>query len=296
MRKTRLYYYYRLLRWKALHDRSPIGAAIKITQRCNLRCSHCAWEKKTDDALSFREWKKIIDSLYRKGVAVIAVEGGEPTLHPDARQIVSYIRKRGMYCILITNGTRDISHYNPDVFWISVDGMERTHDEIRGMGNFARVLRTIEANPERKMISLTSLSRRNVKDIEPLCSFLSTRLSGLMFNFTYPYGSIAEETLARRERIAAADVLIRLKERYPKLLNSTSYLESVGKEKRMHPWLLTTVSSEGREVQGCPVKQLEEEDCSRCDMGCCIELSKVFELRRDSIAFWNLNVGLPRFV
>jgi 2-iminoacetate synthase ThiH len=139
MRKNRFYYYYRLIKYRMLQDRSPIAAALKITQRCNLRCRHCAWEKKTENELSFEDWKRIIDSLYSKGVTVIAVEGGEPTLHPGVSDIV---------------------------------------------------------------------------DIEPFCEFFSPLLSGIMFNFVYPYGNIKEEALKRGERIATAEKLMKLKKSY----------------------------------------------------------------------------------
>ncbi len=296
IRKNRFYYYYRLIKWRVFGDRSPIGASLKITQRCNLRCSHCSWEKKGKNDLLLNDWKKIVDSLNRKGVMVIAVEGGEPALHPDLSEIVNHIKGKGIYCIVITNGTRDISEVNPDVFWLSIDGMEKSHDGIRGDGTFHKAMKTIMDNQGRKMISLTSLSRSNVNDIEPLCEYLSPHLTGLMFNFTYPYTNIKEETLGRDERRSAAERLIKLKEKYPKVLNSISYLESVGREKTAYPWLLTTVDCDGSHIHGCMIRHIEQEDCSACDMGCCSELSKAYELRRDTIKFWNKNFGLPRLL
>ena len=296
LRKNRFYYYYRLINWKFLGGRSPIGASLKITQRCNLRCLHCAWEKKRSDDRSFREWKVTIDDLYRQGVSVVAVEGGEPTLHPEATEIVEYVKRKGMYCIFITNGTRDISQIHPDVFWVSIDGMEEAHDRIRGSGTFTQVVQTIMRHRDRKILSLTTLSRSNINDIEPFCEFFSPILTGIMFNFVYPYRDIKEVALGNEERIATARRLIALKKRYPKLLNSVSYLHTVGREKKVYPWLLTTVTSDGRQIQGCMVKHVEEEDCSLCDMGCCSELSNAYLLRHDSIHFWSLNFGLPRLV
>lgn len=296
LRKHPIYYYYRLFKWKLLNDRSPIGASIKITQRCNLNCSHCSWEKKQYDELSYNEWKTVIDDLYRKGVSVIAVEGGEPTLYKDSSLIVEYIKKKGLFCIYVTNGTRDISYLHPDVFWISIDGMEKSHDAIRGKGMFNKVLETIEINKGKKMISLTSLSQTNVADIKSFCEFFSPRLYGLMFNFTYPYSKTEDKILNKEERKSVAEQLLELKNKYPNLINSASYLKEVGNKKGIYPWLLTTVTSDGTQVQGCMIRHMEKENCALCDMGCCAELSKIYELKRDSVKFWNLNVGLPRFI
>lgn len=294
MRKNRFYYYWRLVKWKILGDRSPIGASLKITQRCNLRCRHCAWEKNPENERSLPEWKATVDDLYRRGVSVIAIEGGEPTLHPDASDIVAYIREKGIYCIFITNGTGDISGIHPDVFWVSIDGVETSHDEIRGTGVFSRAIQTIQENRDRPVMTLTSLSRSNMHDAEPLCEFLSPLVKGIIFNFTYPYGDIHEEALDAGERRALAAELLSLKGRYPKLLNSDSYLKAVGMEKRFHPWLLITVTSDGNCMQGCMVRHIEAEDCGVCDMGCCAELSQVYALRPDAIRFWVQAFGLPR--
>lgn len=294
IRKNRFYYYYRLLKWRMLRDRSPISASLKITQRCNLRCIHCAWEKKYEDERSLAEWKSTIDNLYLQGVSVIAVEGGEPTLHAQASEIVSYVRRKGIYCIFITNGTRDISQIYPDVFWISIDGLEHSHDSIRGAGTFRKTIQTVTENRGRKIIALTSLSKSNMHDTEPLCEFLSPLLSGIIFNFTYPYVNIKERVLDSREKHALAKQLVNLKKTYRKLLNSDSYLQSVGREKTVHPWLLTTVASDGESIQGCMVRHIEPHNCSVCDMGCCAELSNAYALRSDSIHFWSRAFGLPR--
>jgi MoaA/NifB/PqqE/SkfB family radical SAM enzyme len=87
-RKGRWYYYQRQLKWNLLRDRSPIVAAIKITQRCNLHCTHCPWSNKITEDLPLAEWKVIIDNLYEKGVTAMVIEGGEPTLYNGIKEIV----------------------------------------------------------------------------------------------------------------------------------------------------------------------------------------------------------------
>jgi Fe-coproporphyrin III synthase len=112
--------------------------------------------------LSLQKWAEIIDDLYNQGVSVLVIEGGEPTLYPDVSKIVDYVKSKGMYCILITNGTQDLSYLNPDVFWISIDGMKQVHNYIRGDGAFDKVIETLKKFPEKKFVSLTTLSKINV--------------------------------------------------------------------------------------------------------------------------------------
>jgi MoaA/NifB/PqqE/SkfB family radical SAM enzyme len=296
IRKTPFYYYYRLLRWKYFSDRSPVAASLKITGRCNLRCRHCPWDKNSPGDLPVSAWKRIIDGLYAKGVAVAVIEGGEPTLYPGVADVIDYIGSKGMYSILITNATTGLSGLSPDAFWISIDGMREFNDKIRGFGTFDKVVLALTKNCGKKIATLTTLSRDNVSDIEPLCGFLSPLVDTIMFNFAYPYGDSRRECLDEMERRETAEVIMRLKRIYPKIVNSGSYLKSVGRKKAVHPWLLTTVKWDGTAIQGCMVRHIESENCSRCDMGCCTELSNAYMLKRDSVRFWNKSFGFCRII
>jgi MoaA/NifB/PqqE/SkfB family radical SAM enzyme len=292
-RKNRFYYYYRAIRWKILKERSPIGAAIKITQRCNLHCLHCPWSNKITTDLSPASWQEIIDDLHRQGVSVLVIEGGEPTLYNGISGIVDYVKMKGMYSILITNGTQDLSRLNPDVFWVSIDGLEKCHDSVRGEGVFNSVIETLNKYPEKKFVSLTTLSKNNADDIEPMCEYFSDThlLDGMMFHFQYPYSGLADIALDGDERKKAAENMIELRKKYPKLLNSFSYLNTVGKNKTCYPWLLVVVTADGKQKHGCMVRHIENEDCKKCDMGCYGELSRAFEFKRDTLEFWSNAIG-----
>ena len=297
-RKNRWYYYQRQLKWRLLRDRSPIVAAIKITQRCNLRCKHCTWTNKITQDLPVAEWKSIIDNLYKKGVVAIVLEGGEPTLYSGIKEIVGYVKSKGMFAILITNGTQDISELDPDVFWVSIDGMEETDNAIRGPGHFERATRTITENPDKKIIILSTISKTNSDDVEAMCKYFSNSNSafGLMFNFEYQYGDIKDVALEIEQRRKVAENIIGLKKKYPKVLSSLSYLRAVGKNKNCYPWLLVSVTADGKQRNDCMIRHVEKDDCSKCDMCCYGELSRMYEMKRDTALFWSTNFGLPKLM
>jgi len=297
-RKNRFYYYYRGVKWKLFRDKSPVVAAIKITQRCNLHCKHCTWSNKITEDLSFDEWKSIIDDLYQKGVTTIVVEGGEPTLYPDIEKVMEYIKFKGLFVIFITNGTRDISGINPDVFWISIDGMRESDNAIRGSGHFEKASETIRKNSDKKIIILTTISKTNAKDIEAICHYFTETnpVFGLMFNFEYPYSDIEDVALDAGERRKIAENIIELKRKYPKILSSESYLQTVGKDKKCYPWLLVSVTADGKQRNDCMVRHIEKDDCSKCDMCCYGELSRAYEMKRDTIKFWSRNFGISKLI
>ena len=297
-RKSRWYYYKRQTQWRLLRDRSPIVAAIKITQRCNLHCKHCTWSNRITKDLPISEWKSIIDNLYEVGVAGIVIEGGEPTLYKGIEEIVEYVKSKNLYAILITNGTQDISGLHPDVFWVSVDGMQESDNAIRGPGHFEKATETIKQNPDKKIIILSTISKTNADDVEAMCKYFSdlTPVFGVMFNFEYQYGDVEDVALETEERRAIAEKIIELKEKYPKILSSLSYLKSVGKNKKCYPWLLVSVTADGKQRNDCMIRHIEKDDCSKCDMCCYGELSRMYEGKRDTALFWSKNVGLPKLI
>jgi MoaA/NifB/PqqE/SkfB family radical SAM enzyme len=295
-RNSNLYLTYRKLKYSYLGDTSPAVASIKVTQRCNLRCKHCTWVNKITDDLPLDRWRQIVDTLYKRGCAVVFIEGGEPTLREDIAQIIGYVKRKGLACVLFTNGTRELTGLNPDAIWISIDGTQKSHDQIRGRGSYQKIMATLKAYPEKNTYSMTTLSKANADEIEAICKELSaTSLKGLIFNFIYPYQDIKQEMLSKDERIACARRILDLKRKYPKIISSDSYLKVVGQpDKRCHPWLLLLVTADGKITQGCTVEPMEERNCEVCDMMCGLEATLGFELKRDSVQFWNRNHILPR--
>ncbi len=82
--------------------------------------------------------------------------------------------------------------------------------------------------------------------------------------------------------------LIDLKNKYPKIVSSDSFLRAVGQpDKICYPWLLLLATADGRITQGCTVEPVEERNCEVCDMMCGLEATLGFELYRDSVKFWN---------
>jgi MoaA/NifB/PqqE/SkfB family radical SAM enzyme len=295
-RNSMFYLTYRKLKYSYFGDTSPAVASIKVTQRCNLRCKHCTWVNKIVSDLPLERWQQIIDTLYKRGCTVVFIEGGEPTLRADLSQIISYIKRKGMICVLFTNGTRDLAGLNTDAVWISIDGTEKSHDYLRGKATFQKISATLRANPEKNTYSMTTLSKANIDELEDICRELSaTSLKGLIFNFMYPYRDILQETLSKEERIACAQRLLKLKHKYPKIVSSDSYFKTVGQpDKLCHPWLLLLVTADGKITQGCTVEPMEERNCEVCDMMCGLEATLGFELKRDSVHFWNKNHIIPK--
>ncbi len=124
---------------------SPINACFEITKRCPLRCMHCynssGYAQTTE--VTIDEIRMILDILSKLGVQKLMITGGEPTQRIDFLDIIEYAAKRfvaisvGCNGYLITESlVKALSAYkNKVVFQISIDGMEKNHNYIRGVND-----------------------------------------------------------------------------------------------------------------------------------------------------------------
>lgn len=114
---------------------------LDLSNICNLNCKHCYHpfnEYSSDGELTLKEIKKLLDCLYDLGVFSLIISGGEPLLHKDFYEVLSYATKKGMIIDLFTNGTiidNDISkkllEFNINRVSLSLYSLENEiHDNI----------------------------------------------------------------------------------------------------------------------------------------------------------------------
>lgn len=92
---------------------------IIITEYCNFKCPYCRgldnkiYGKRGLKQLSLKEIKDIIDIWCKdKPLKNIRFSGGEPTLHPNIREIVKYAKSKGIERIAISsNGSNKLFLY-----------------------------------------------------------------------------------------------------------------------------------------------------------------------------------------
>jgi MoaA/NifB/PqqE/SkfB family radical SAM enzyme len=131
----------------------PHAAHLILTYKCNLKCEACpSWEVTEHNDLSTEEWLGVFEQL--KSLDVVKVLGGEPLIRKDIVELLTGIRDIiDPYMLqLTTNGmmTQRTLDVLRAVAWpglqlrISVDGLERTHDWMRGVkGSWKKVTKTV---------------------------------------------------------------------------------------------------------------------------------------------------------
>ena len=121
------------------------GIQFSITGRCNYKCKHCfmsAPHAKYDE-MSLENCIKVINKLNECGIRNIQITGGEPLVHPEFKEIIKELSKRGLHLTtLYTNGLllkQDIfdlfkEYKQHPKIQISFDGIGY-HDWMRGVKN-----------------------------------------------------------------------------------------------------------------------------------------------------------------
>ena len=74
---------------------------IEITGRCRQVCPYCTGPRIPD--VPFKDIKTVLDEAAELKVKAIRITGGEPTLHPDFRQILAYAKSKKFSLILNTS-------------------------------------------------------------------------------------------------------------------------------------------------------------------------------------------------
>ncbi len=122
----------------------PFFCGHKLTYNCNLRCKMCPFWRRASPDPSLAQEKAVLEQIYNSGAVGVAFEGGEPLLRSDLVDILAFSRSLPLHTSLITNGTLleskidEIAPYINGVVYVSLDGLEETHDAIRGVGGSFR--------------------------------------------------------------------------------------------------------------------------------------------------------------
>jgi radical SAM/SPASM domain protein of ACGX system len=204
-----------------------------LTARCQEHCRHCymhdspTYDSEVKNELSTSECMRILDDFSdmtrSMGVgARINFSGGDPLLRKDMFTLAREASSRGFMVGILGNPhlltletARRLLDSGVSRYQISIDGLERTHDSLRGRaGAFRDALRAIKVLDQAGLPSVVmfTVSRLNAAELVPVIE-LSARRKVRVFDFArlVPGGTgkgLAGELLGAREyRQLLLDVL-----------------------------------------------------------------------------------------
>jgi SynChlorMet cassette radical SAM/SPASM protein ScmE len=184
------------------YSKIPHSVRILLTNKCNLNCNFClidAQKNPNKEELKTTEWLTFFERLKELRVFNVSISGGETFLRNDLFVLLRKLRENRMHRItLLTNGTliteeiaNQLTQLDIKNISISVDGLEETHDQIRGKGSFKKTIKGIQNLINmgiKPMMSFTPV-RSNYKELGALIDTIrSMGLFSIQVNTLSPEG------------------------------------------------------------------------------------------------------------
>jgi MoaA/NifB/PqqE/SkfB family radical SAM enzyme len=284
----------------------------------------CPFWKRTSQDSSLEQEKVILKQIYDSGAVGIALEGGEPLLRNDLVEILAFSRSLPLHTSLITNGTLleskidEIAPYINGVVYVSLDGLEKTHDAIRGVGgSFRKAVRGISAAKEKVAVTInTTIMAENIDEIEDLVVLAKELGTKISVAVAHEYCNVNASSAAIGKTSKTAHRLIEMKrEGYP-IVNSIGYLKVMAKEKNWQckPWAMLNIDPNGNLVLPCYVHNdyvsnvsifensiknsvsnfdwKKIENCRKCSLHCYVEPSLVISRDFRSFMHWAFRANI----
>jgi len=131
---------------------APLVLMVEISSRCDMACPMCPVilnkTKRSTGVMPFDTFRKIVDEVGARVLALALWNYGEPLLNPDMCAMIAYARKNSLVTVVSTNclaldedKIRQLLDSGLDYLIVSFDGAtEETYELFRGKGNFNKVL------------------------------------------------------------------------------------------------------------------------------------------------------------
>ena len=219
-----------------LSGRKPF-LSIEITRECPLRCPGCyAYDAQHLglDGLTLRDLNDLRGDALVEGILRVIDEvrplhvslvGGDPLVrYRELEQVLPELSRRGLYVQLVTSAFREIPAHWADIphlnLTISIDGLQKEHDERRKPATYERILKTTANVRITVHCTITALMLHRPGYLQEFLDFWTPRpnVRRVWFSiFTPQQGDTYPEILTPKQREQVVAELIELRPRYPKL-------------------------------------------------------------------------------
>lgn len=166
------------------------GCLVRINSNCNQNCLFCLLDN-TLHNFSFQGIKNKILFLKQLNFNHIYLTGGEITVHPDLKKIVSFLKENSFSYGFSTNGAKNlnfISKYQPKYMFLSFYSIERNVDKMLSCSDFydlrvnnIKLLRNLKI----KKIANIVVTKLNLRTLPKTVDFL--KKNNFLIKITYPF-------------------------------------------------------------------------------------------------------------
>lgn len=275
---------------KFFGSKKPLQTVIFINDNCNLACKHCTvYKQKNFNIKTYDEIKEEFEYSYKQGSRFVDFEGGEPTLwkedDKDLNSLIRLAKEIGFYSTTITtNAQLPFNGSEADSIWVSLDGIGKYHDEIRGKGAFERLEKNIAtANHPALSVNMV-VNALNYFSVEETIRYVkdNPHIKSISINFHTPYPGTEYLFLDWDKRAEVIDKVIRMKKEGFPIMNSVSGLKLMKhNDFKKECWVTNFILPDGTRLTECAGKTAGV--CDQCGLSMAGEMKSVFSLKPDTI-------------
>ena len=183
-------------------------AYILLLMDCNQDCLFCSVPKK-DKYLTKEEIIRKIDKYSSEKYDQVTITGGEPTLHPDLLDVVSYVKSKNMSCRVVTNGNKldqelidKLIKSGVDYIAISIHTFDK--ELAKKLSDYEdydidKILKSVDYILTKTRIPLyinITVTKLNYKKIPDMCKVISEKYRNVhLINFNYVdiFGNVTDK-------------------------------------------------------------------------------------------------------
>lgn len=165
-----------------------------ITQKCDLHCRHC-YDRSDRKPIPLDQAVRVLDELYdfckqNHVFGQVSFTGGNPLLYKHFNQLYREAAQRGFLLAILGNPAPRqqieelVAIQKPEFYQVSLEGLQKHNDFMRGPGHFKRVLDFLALLKEIRIYSMVmlTLTQANKDEVIELAESLKGQVDQFTFN------------------------------------------------------------------------------------------------------------------
>jgi len=276
---------------KFLNAQKPLQSVVFINDFCNLNCKHCCIEKNRHTK-TFDQIRQELEYSYSLGSRFVDFEGGEPLLWRDDTQtpsltpnsLIALAKEIGFWQATITTNAQQKIDTDADLVWISIDGMEASHNTIRGEGAFQNALKNIRESSHKNLNINMAINKINFQDVKSVAALAKNmpNIKKVSFNFHTPYEGTEALMLDFETRSKIIDEIISLKKQKYPVMNSVCALKLMKHNNFKKKCFVTNfILPNGERLAQCQGKKANL--CDKCGFAMSAEMKCLLDFNIETI-------------
>lgn len=270
--------------------KKPLQSVIFISDKCNLRCKHCSVYNLTNPVTkSLGQLKEEMEYCYNLGSRYIDFEGGEPFIWRDGDKriddLIRMAKSIGFFsCTITTNAQIPFHSEEARSIWVSLDGVGKYHEQIRGEGTFARLEKNISTCGHKALSANMAINTLNYEAVADTLEYVkaSPYFKSISFSFHTPFAGTEYLTLPQDKRNQVIDVLLDYKRRGYPIMNTAVGISKMRKlDFEPQCWVTNFIFSDGSRKPQCIGN--ETGACEHCGFGMAGEMNALFHFHPETI-------------